>query len=155
LGQGRVIGVDVLIKPANRAAIESHPLAPYITLIEGDSTASQTVAKVAALAKGAGSVLVVLDSCHTKEHVLRELDAYSPLVTPGSYAVATDGIMKDLSSVPRGQADWKSDNPTAAAAEFVQTHPAFRLESPAWLFNESELRSPITHWPGAWVRRVA
>ena len=155
LGRGRVIGVDVLVKPANREAIASHPLAPFITLIEGDSTAPRTVAEVSALAAGGRTVLVLLDSCHTKEHVRRELEAYSPLVTPGSYLVATDGIMKDLSSVPRGQAEWTWDNPTAAAAEFVRDHPDFRLESPAWLFNESELKTPITHWPGAWVRRVA
>jgi hypothetical protein len=61
--------------------------------------------------------------------------------------------MKDLSDVPRGQADWTRDNPTDAAIEFVAQHPEFVIEQPAWPFNESGLNRNLTHWPGAWLRR--
>jgi cephalosporin hydroxylase len=154
IGKGRVIGVDLLIKPANREAIERHDVSDLITLIEGDSTSPSVVDRVRKLVTPRDSVLVLLDSAHSREHVLKELAAYSPLVTPGSYIVATDGVMKDLADVPRGKAEWTWDNPTAAAAEFAARHPDFRLEPPAWLFNESELTTPITHWPGAWLRRI-
>lgn len=153
LGKGRVVGIDVEIREHNRKAIERHPLAASITLIEGDAVAAETIARVRATIKPHETVLVLLDSCHTKDHVLRELEAYSPLVTPGSYIVATDGLMKDLADVPRGRPEWLHDNPTIAAAEFASHHPAFTLEEPRWLFNESELTRPVTHWPGAWLRK--
>jgi cephalosporin hydroxylase len=75
------------------------------------------------------------------------------LVESGSYIVATDGSMKDLHDVPRGRPEWRSDHPTAAAAEFAEAHPEFVLEQPPWPFNESELRCNVTHWPGAYLRR--
>jgi len=154
LGKGRVIGIDIEIRPHNRAAIEKHELAPFITLIEGSSTASETLAKVRALVKPGEKVLVLLDSNHTRQHVLDELAAYHGLVTLGSYIVATDGIMKDLHDVPRGEPGWASDNPTDAAIEFAARHPEFVIEQPPWPFNESGLTRNLTHWPGAWLRRV-
>jgi cephalosporin hydroxylase len=96
---------------------------------------------------------VVLDSCHTRAHVLGELEAYHDLVTPGSYLVATDGIMRDLHDVPRGRPDWADDHPAAAAADFARAHPEFELEQPPWPFNESGLTRAVTHWPDAWLRR--
>jgi cephalosporin hydroxylase len=154
MGKGRVIGVDIVIRPHNREAIEAHELASYITLVEGDSVADSVIGQVKAQLKPGETVLVLLDSCHTKQHVLNELEAYYALVTPGSYIVATDGVMKDLTDVPRGDPDWTWDNPTAAAAEFAASHPEFVLEQPAWPFNESALTENITHWPGAYLRRT-
>lgn len=154
LGKGRVIGIDIEIRPHNRQAIEAHEMAPLITLIEGSSTAPETVARAKSLIKPGDKVLVLLDSNHTRQHVLDELGAYHDLVGPGSYIVATDGLMKDLHDVPRGQADWTRDNPTDAAIEFAAAHPEFVIEQPAWPFNESGLSRNLTHWPGAWLRRV-
>jgi cephalosporin hydroxylase len=153
LGRGRVIGIDIEIRPHNRQAIESHLLAPYITLLEGSSTSPEIVGQARSLVKPGEKVLILLDSNHTKEHVAAELEAYHSLVTPGSYLVATDGIMKDLHDVPRGQPEWTWDHPTAAAEEFAAAHPEFELAQPPWLFNESGLKHNITHWPGAWLRR--
>ncbi|MFM7817264.1 MAG: cephalosporin hydroxylase family protein, partial [Verrucomicrobiota bacterium] len=153
LGRGRVIGVDIEIRPHNRKAIEEHPLASYISLIEGGSTDPGTVAQVQSRIQPGERVLVLLDSNHTRDHVLAELEAYHGLVSPGSYIVATDGIMKDLPRAPRGNPEWSWDNPTEAAAEFARRHPEFVLEQPAWPFNESGLRRNLTHWPGAWLRR--
>ncbi|MCT7982338.1 cephalosporin hydroxylase family protein [Laspinema sp. A4] len=153
IAQGRVIGIDIEIRPHNRKAIEAHELFPYITLVEGNSIEPELVHQVKSTVKPGETVMVILDSCHTKAHVLAELEAYGDFVTPGSYLVATDGIMQELSDVPRGQSEWTFDNPTAAATEFVQQHPEFFLEQPKWPFNESELTKNVTHWPGAWLQR--
>jgi cephalosporin hydroxylase len=85
--------------------------------------------------------------------VAAELEAYAGLVTPGSYIVATDGIMRDLADVPRGVPSWDQDHPARAAAEFAERHPEFVLETPPWPFNESTLSRNLTHWPDAWLRR--
>ena len=151
---GRVIGVDIEIRPHNRRAIEAHPLANFITLVEGSSTAPEIVSHVKSLVAPGESVLVLLDSNHTKAHVLAELEAYHDLVTPDSYIVATDGIMSDLHDVPRGKAEWQDDHPSAAAREFATRHPEFEIEQPPWPFNESTLDLNITHWPDAWLRRL-
>jgi cephalosporin hydroxylase len=154
IGNARVIGIDIEIRPHNRAAIEQHDLFPLITLIEGSSTAPDVVNQVQSLLRPGETVLVILDSNHSREHVLNELEAYHSLVTPGSYIVATDGSMRDLTDVPRGKPEWASDNPAAAAEEFAARHPEFSIEQPPWLFNESELTKNITHWPSAWLKRT-
>ncbi len=155
MGKGRVIGIDIEIRPHNRKAIEEHLLSSYITLIEGSSTASEVVSHVKSLIHEGETVLVILDSCHTKEHVVNELAAYHPLVTKGSYIVATDGIMRDLSDLERGQPEWIWDNPSSAAEEFAEAHSQFVLEQPKWLFNQSGLAKNITYWPSAFLRRVS
>ena len=152
--KGRIIGVDIEIRPHNRTAIEAHELSSYITLIEGSSTDKTTVDRVKSLVKPGETVLVILDSDHSKQHVTDELEAYHSLVSPGSYIVATDGVMKDLADVPRGQEDWVWNHPTVAAEEFAASHPEFVVEQPAWPFNESDLTENITHWPGAWLKRI-
>jgi len=153
IGKGRVIGVDIEIRPHNRRAIEAHQLAPLITLIEGSSTAPDVVDRVKSCVKPREVVMVILDSNHSKQHVLDELASYCDLVTPGSYIIAADGIMKELHDLPRGKPEWLWDNPSDAAAEFVEEHPEFILEQPAWPFNESELSENVTYWPGAWLRK--
>ncbi len=155
MGKGRVVGVDIEIRPANRTVIEQHPLGSAITLIEGSSVDEETLRAVRAQIRPGETVMVILDSDHSKRHVSLELDAYAPLVTPGSYIVATDGIMQDLADMPRGKDDWSWNNPATAAREFAAAHPEFVLEQPAWFFNESELAKNITHWPDAWLRRLS
>jgi cephalosporin hydroxylase len=154
LGGGKVIGVDIEIRPHNRQEIEAHPFAADIALIEGDSVAPATLDRVRQEIPQGSRVLVFLDSCHTKDHVRKELEAYAPLVSIGSYIVATDGIMQDLYDVPRGLPSWKDDHPSAAAIEFALEHSEFRLEQPEWTFNESQLTENVTHWPQAWLKRV-
>ena len=153
MGRGRVIGVDIEIRPHNRKAIMAHELSSAITLVEGDAILSETVALVRALVKAEEKVLVLLDSCHTKAHVARELEAYHGFVSPGSYIVATDGCMQYLHDAPLGKPEWRHDNPTAAAEEFAARHPEFVLGQPAWPFSESTLTKNVTHWPGAYLRR--
>lgn len=153
LGKGRVIGVDIDIRAHNRTALENHELFSLLTLIEGSSIDPKTVAKVKAKILPHETVLVLLDSNHTKAHVRAELEEYAPLVSSGSYIIAADGLMEDLHDTPRGYPAWKSDNPKEAVAEFLQSHPEFELKEPSWLFNESQLQKSITHWPGAWLKK--
>jgi cephalosporin hydroxylase len=155
LGKGRVIAIDIDIRAHNRRRLEAHPLIDSITLIEGSSIAPEIVAKVSGAIRADETVLIVLDSNHSYDHVLSELEAYGPLVTPGSYIVATDGIMRDLVEVPRGKPSWADDNPARAARDFVAKHHHFVIEEPRWIFNESNLSRNITHWPDAWIKRIA
>jgi cephalosporin hydroxylase len=146
LGQGRVISIDIAIRPHNRKAIEAHPLKKRITLIERNSVAPETVEEVRNLLSPNEKVMVVLDSNHTKEHVRRELELYAPLVTSGSYVVAADGIMEDLIDVPGGKAEWAQDNPKVAVHEFLAVHPEFELDP-------EPSRLGVTYWPDAYLRR--
>ena len=154
MGRGRVVGVDIEIRTHNRRAIEEHSMFPLITLIEGSSIEHGVVEQVRSMIKPGETVLVILDSNHTKQHVLDELEAYHTMVTGGSYIVATDGSMRDLHDVPRGKPEWAWDHPAAAAEEFASRHEEFLLEQPDWPFNESGLGKNITHWPSAWLRRL-
>lgn len=153
VGSGRVIGIDIEIRPHNRKAIENHELYPLITLVEGNSIAPEVVKRVKTLVKSGEVVMVILDSDHSRQHVLAELEVYHDLTTPGSYIIVTDGIMKDLHNIPGGNPMWERDNPVTAVAEFVQKHSEFILEEPAWTFNESKLSKRVTYWPSAWLRK--
>jgi cephalosporin hydroxylase len=155
LGKGRVVGIDIQIRPHNRKAIEEHPLAGYITLIEGSSTDPGTFEKVRAHVKPDETTIVMLDAAHNRGHVRAELEAYGSLVSRGSYIVVMDGIMELVADVPRGRPEWIDDNPAAAARDFLREHPEFVVEQPEWQFNESELRSDVTHWPRGYLRRIA
>lgn len=154
MGKGRVVGIDIEIRPHNRQALEAHPMFPLITLIEGSSVDPEVVSRVQAKIQPGETVLVLLDSCHTKQHVLDELNAYSPLVTRGSYIVAMDGIMEQVAGAPRTQPDWTWNNPRAAAVEFVATHPEFVIEEPPFVFNEGNISQAVTYWPGGYIKRI-
>ena len=99
-------------------------------------------------------MLVCLDSCHTKQHSLNELHAYAPLVTPGSYIVVMDGIMKDLAGAPRSNPDWEWNNPYEAIKDFVASHGDFVVEEPDFGFNEGMIQQRVTYWPNAFIRRI-
>ncbi len=154
IGRGRVLGVDIEIRPHNREAIETHPLFSRIDIIERSSTAPETIAEVGSYMSADEVVMVVLDSNHTREHVLSELRAYSGLVSVGSYIVVADGIMQILDDVPGGQADWSEDNPLQAALDFTRENPDFLLEEPDYLFSESSLSNRVTYWPRGFIRRL-
>ena len=152
--KGRVVGVDIEIRPHNRKALEEHFLSPLITLIEGSSTAPETVERVRAEIRPGEKVIVLLDSNHTKEHVLAELNAYAPLVSRGSYIVAMDGIMEQVVGAPRTQPDWTWNNPRRAALAFVESNPDFVIEEPPFLFNEGQVTERVTYWPAGFIKRV-
>ncbi|MFI4937147.1 MAG: cephalosporin hydroxylase family protein [Candidatus Berkiellales bacterium] len=154
INSGRIIGIDIDIREKNRKAIEQHELSSAITLIQGSSIDTQIIQQVQTLIKKDDVVLVLLDSNHSYAHVLEELKLYSPMVTPGSYIVATDGIMKDLKGAPGAADDWEHDNPQTAVMEFLETNKTFVLETPKPIFNESSITFENTYWPNAWLKKV-
>lgn len=154
MGAGRVIGVDIEIRPHNRQAIEAHPMFKRISLIEGSSIDSAVVDQVKSAIAPGETVLVILDSNHLRDHVLAELRAYSELVTPGSYILATDGIMEQVVGAPRTAEHWSWNNPKQAAIAFAAENDRFVIEEPEWLFNEGRVRERVTYWPGAFLKRV-
>ena len=147
IGHGRVLGVDVEIRPHNRAAIDAHPLRHRIDLIEGSSIAVDTVAAVRQAAIGAKTVVVFLDSNHSESHVLQELECYGPLVTPGSYLVAHDGAQAWVWEIPSGRPEWKEDHPLGAIHAFLARHPEFSID-PHWT------RGGITSSPDGWLKKT-
>lgn len=154
IGKGRIIGVDIEIRPHNRTAIESHELSEYITLLEGSSTDDKVVSQVKQLINDNETVLVLLDSNHTKQHVLDELKLYSRFVSINSYIVACDGIMAFLGNAPRTQDDWAENNPLSATKEFLSNNSDFVMEEPKIPFNEGLIKERVTYWPSAFLKRI-
>lgn len=155
MGRGRVIGVDVEIRPHNRAAIQEHPLFRRIELIEGSSIAPEVIQQVRGRIEPGERVMVLLDSNHSRDHVLAELRLYSTMVTPNSYIVATDGIMAMVAGGLRAKPDWSWNNPLSAIDSFLAESVDFSAEEPVWLFNEGAVNKRVTYWPRAYLRRKA
>jgi cephalosporin hydroxylase len=146
-GDGRVLGVDIDIRPHNRAAIEAHPMKKRIDMIEGSSVDEAVVARVRETAALHERVLVVLDSNHTHEHVLRELRLYSPMVTPGSYLLAFDTIIEDMPPEFSADRPWApGNNPKTAVREFLEETDRFEID------HELESKLLITVAPGGYLR---
>lgn len=154
MGKGRVIGVDIEIRPHNRKAIESHEMYDLITMIEGSSTDAAIVGKVRSNIRKGEKCMVVLDSNHTREHVLSELRSYAGFVGIDSYIVACDGIMQDVAGAPRTRPEWATDNPRSAVRDFLSERDDFAQEEPSFSFNEGQITGRVTYWPGAFLRRV-
>jgi cephalosporin hydroxylase len=154
MDKGRVIGVDIEIRPHNRKAIEAHELYERITMIEGSSVDNIIIGHVRNNLKAGERCLVVLDSNHTRAHVLAELHAFAEFVAVDSYIVACDGIMQDVVGAPRTSPEWVTDNPQSAVNDFLAERNDFVLEEPAFSFNEGEIKQRVTYWPNAFLRRV-
>ena len=145
---GQVLGVDIDIRDHNRRAIESHPMNSRIVMIEGSSVANEVVAAVRQHASGKQSVLVVLDSNHTHEHVLAELNAYSPLVTKGSYLVVFDTLLEYMPDDLVTDRDWGvGNNPGTAVRDFLSTSDDFEVD------HDIDSKLLITVAPGGYLKR--
>ncbi len=128
-GDGQVVGIDIEVRPHNRAAIESHPMFKRITMIEGSSTDEAIVERVRQLTQGKQNVLVCLDSNHSHAHVLQELQLYAPLVTRGSYLVVFDTVIEDMPAGYFSDRPWdKGNNPKTAVWEFLKTTDRFEID---------------------------
>ena len=129
IGKGKVVGVDLDIRAHNRAAIEAHPMAARVALIEGPSTADETMRQVRDAIPAGASVMVVLDSDHSRDHVLAELRAYGPLVTPGQYLVVADTVLGHLdpAQTPRKRSKiWHPGNePLSALQAYLEETDRF------------------------------
>jgi len=155
VGHGRVLSVDIQIPELVSRQVLAHRLSRRITFIEGNSVAAETIQAIRRQITAKERVFVFLDSDHSKDHVLAELEHYSPLVSVGSYIVACDGIMHDLADTPRGDPAWRFNNPMVAAQQFVEHHPKFLIERPKTKFNDECVIRAMTYWPGAWLKRIA
>ena len=147
IGKGRVIGVDIEIRHYNKIAIENHPMSHRIEMIEGSSVSEDIVNAVKKKVKDAKKVMVVLDSNHSKEHVLKELELYKEIVTPGSYLVAMDGAQAYVYDMPNGKPEWKEDNPLVAINEFVKKNPQFKVD-------DHYTRLKVTSNPSGFLRKL-
>ena len=133
IGKGNVVGIDVDIRKQNRREIEKHPMFKRIKMIEGSSIDKKIINKVYALAKNKKQILVILDSNHTHEHVLKELEMYSPLVKKGSYLIAFDTVIDDISNskkLSNQKRPWgKGNNPKTAVKQFLKNNPRFIIDT--------------------------
>lgn len=124
-----VLGIDIDIREHNRSKIEAHPLFKRISMIEGSSTSRDVIDRVKAIAHGKARVLVSLDSNHTHDHVLAELEAYAPLTSVGSYCVVFDTIIDEFPAENYRNAPWgPGNNPKTAAREYLKFHPEFEID---------------------------
>jgi cephalosporin hydroxylase len=125
----RVVGIDIDIRSHNRSAIEEHPLSGLISMVEGSSVDRHVIDEVHQLAAGHETVMVFMDSNHTHEHVLGELNAYAHLVTKGSYCVVFDTFVEDMPPKYFPDRPWdKGDSPKTAVREYLKSHSEFEID---------------------------
>lgn len=148
-GEGYVLGIDVDIREHNRVEIEKHPMFKRIKMIQGSSVDQSTADAVKQHAQGKRSVLVVLDSNHTHEHVLKELELYAPLVTQDSYLVVFDTLLEDMPDDLIKDRPWgKGNNPKTAVWEWLKTNTGFEID------RSIEHKLLITVAPDGYLKRV-
>jgi cephalosporin hydroxylase len=145
----KVLGIDIDIRAHNRAAIEAHPMASRIEMIQGSSIAPETIAQVKASAQGYNRVLVCLDSNHTHAHVLAELEAYAPLTSIGSYCVVMDTLVEDMPKEMFPDRPWgPGDNPKTAVWKYLETHKEFEID------KSVQHKLLITVAPDGYLKRI-
>jgi cephalosporin hydroxylase len=146
----KVIGIDIDIRPHNRAAIEAHPMASRIQMIQGSSIAPEIVQQVKQAAAGFQRILVCLDSNHTHDHVLAELEAYAPLTSLGSYCVVFDTVVEDIPQELCGNRPWgPGDNPKTAVWQYLKNHAEFEID------RNVQHKLLVTVAPDGYLKRVA
>lgn len=146
----KVLGIDIDIRAHNRSAIEAHPMASRIVMIQGSSIAPEIIAQVHTFAAGYKKILVCLDSNHTHDHALAELEAYAPLTSVGSYCVVFDTIIEDLPDDMYPDRSWgPGNNPKTAVWEYLKTHSEFEID------KSIHDKLQITVAPDGYLRRIA
>ncbi len=147
--QRKVLGIDIDIRPHNRKAIEAHPMASRIQMIQGSSIAPEIVAQVQQISQGHSRILVCLDSNHTHDHVLAELQAYAQLTSVGSYCVVFDTFVEDMPKEMFPDRPWgPKNNPKTAVWEYLKTHREFEID------KNIHHKLLITVAPDGYLRRV-
>lgn len=145
----KVLGVDIDIRKHNREAIVAHPMASRIEMIQGSSVSPEIIEQVRDFASNYSRVLVCLDSNHTHEHVLAELEAYAPLASVGSYCVVFDTLIEDMPKEMFENRPWgPGDNPKTAVWKYLETHPEFEID------KSIDSKLLITVAPDGYLKRV-
>lgn len=146
----KVVGIDIDIRSHNRTAIEAHPLGGLISMVEGSSVETRVIDEVHRLAAGHQSVMVFMDSNHTHEHVLGELNAYANLVTKGSYCVVFDTFVEDMPPKYFPDRPWdKGNSPKTAVHEYLKSHAEFEID------KTIDHKLLISVAPDGYLRRIA
>ncbi|WP_417911582.1 cephalosporin hydroxylase family protein [Candidatus Electronema sp. TJ] len=150
LSRRKVLGIDIDIRVPNRAVIEAHPMRSRIQMIQGSSITPEVIAQVKAIAANYSRVMVCLDSNHTHEHVLAELEAYAPLTSIGSYCVVFDTAVEDMPADMFPDRPWgPGNNPKTAVWEYLKTHPEFEID------KSIQHKFLITVAPDGYLKRVS
>jgi len=145
-----VLGVDIDIRKHNREAIEAHPMSSRIQMIQGSSIDPEVIHQVQAVAKRYKRILVCLDSNHTHDHVLAELEAYAPLASAGSYCVVFDTIVEEMPKTMFPDRQWgPGNNPKTAVKKYLQTHPEFQID------NDINNKLLLSVAPDGYLKRVS
>lgn len=145
----KVIGIDIDIREHNKVSIENHPMSSRIQMIQGSSIADDIVNQVKMIAKDYSRILISLDSNHTHEHVLAELEAYAGMTSVGSYCVVFDTIIEDLGNDAFADRNWGiGDNPKTAVWEFLKTHSEFEID------KNIQNKLQITVAPDGFLKRI-
>jgi len=145
----KVLGVDIDIRAHNRAAIESHPMFKRIQMIQGSSIALEVIKQVKAIAAERRRVMVCLDSNHTHDHVLTELQLYAPLTSVGSYCVVFDTIVEDVPAEIFSNRPWgPGNNPKTAVRQFLHSHDEFEID------KQMDRKLLISVAPDGYLRRI-
>ena len=145
----KVLGLDIDIRQHNREAIEAHPMSSRIQMIQGSSIAPEVIEQVKSVAKNYQRVLVCLDSNHTHDHVLAELEAYAPLTSVGSYCIVFDTIVEDMPKSMFSDRPWgPGDNPKTAVWEYLKTHNEFEID------KQIQDKLLITIAPEGYLKRI-
>jgi cephalosporin hydroxylase len=148
--QRMVLGIDIDIRTHNRLAIEAHPMASRIQMIQGSSIAPEIIAQVTKIADSYKCILVCLDSNHTHEHVLAELQAYAPLTSIGSYCVVFDTVVEEMHDDMFSNRPWgPGNNPMTAVREYLKIFPKFEID------KTIQHKLLITVAPDGYLKRVA
>jgi cephalosporin hydroxylase len=146
----RVLGIDIDIREHNRLAIEAHPMANRIDMIQGSSIAPEIIAQVKNYAKNYKRILISLDSNHTHEHVLAELKAYALLTSVDSYCVVFDTAVEDMPKEIFPDRPWgPGNNPKTAVREYLRTHSEFEID------KSIQNKLLITVAPDGYLKRIA
>ncbi|MBX3242479.1 MAG: cephalosporin hydroxylase family protein [Chitinophagaceae bacterium] len=151
VGKGRILGIDIDIREHNRKEIEGHPMYKRVKMIQGSSISSEVMKQVEEEVKGSNTILVCLDSNHTHEHVLQELNLYAPFVTQGSYLVVFDTIVEYLPDdyLPGRKRPWGvGNNPHTSVVSFLENNDSFVVD------KEIDNKLLIGVAPGGYLKRV-
>ena len=145
----KVVGIDIDIREHNRALIEAHPMSGRIEMLQGSSVAGDIVTRVKSIAEKYQRILVCLDSNHTHEHVLAELEAYAPLVSTGSYCIVWDTGVDDMADEAFPDRPWGvGNNPKTAVRDYVRRHPEFVID------KEIDNKLLLSVAPDGFLKRV-
>jgi cephalosporin hydroxylase len=146
----KVLGIDIDIRAQNRAAVEAHPMASRIQMIQGSSIAPEIIEQVCTVASDYSRVLVCLDSNHTHDHVLAELKGYARLTSKDSYCVVFDTIVEDMPKDAFPNRPWgPGNNPKTAVWEYLKIHAEFEID------KSLQHKLLITVAPDGYLRRVS